>query len=124
MMTETVAGGGSWRKRGAGRRQRVGARAKGLYFSYTLAEQWYSPCRLTAKVWRRSIPLSFGARASARGGLSCALCLRLQRESSVRTWGWTAGGGARAVGMEGVDAAYAPIPGRGHGTTAQAPTSS
>jgi hypothetical protein len=29
-----IAGGSSWRERGAGRRQRVGARAKGLYFSY------------------------------------------------------------------------------------------
>jgi len=32
-----VAGGGSWRKRGAGRRQRVGARAQGLYFSFYVA---------------------------------------------------------------------------------------
>ena len=32
---------------------------------------------LSAKVGRHSIPLSFGARASARGGPSCALCLRL-----------------------------------------------
>src|SRR5262249_32794009 len=31
-----VAGGGSRRERDAGRRQRVGARAKGFYFSYTL----------------------------------------------------------------------------------------
>ena len=30
-----VAGGGSWREHGAGRRQRVGARAKGLYFFYS-----------------------------------------------------------------------------------------
>jgi hypothetical protein len=34
-----VAGGGSWRERGAGRRQRVGAHAKGLYFSHEPAHR-------------------------------------------------------------------------------------
>jgi hypothetical protein len=34
LLRSPVAGGGSWRERGAGRGQRVGARAKGLYFSY------------------------------------------------------------------------------------------
>jgi hypothetical protein len=47
----------------------------------------YSTCRLTAEVRPRSIALSPGGAAGARRGRSCALCLRLQRGSSVRRWG-------------------------------------
>ena len=45
-----------------------------------------STWRLTARVRRRSIPLSFGSAVGARGGRSCALGLRLQPESSARSW--------------------------------------
>jgi hypothetical protein len=57
------------------------------------------------------MPLSRAGVVGARVGCSCALCLRLQRESSVRRWGvdgkgrGARGGGAR---VEGVDVASAP----------------
>ena len=36
-------------------------------------------CRLTASVCRHSMPLSRAGAVDARGGQSCAPCLRLQR---------------------------------------------
>jgi hypothetical protein len=60
-----------------------------------------SPYRLTAKVRPRSIRLSLGGAAGARGGQSYAMCLRLHRTCSAAEVGWRAGAGAQAVGERG-----------------------
>ena len=79
--------------------------------------------RLTAGVCQRSMPLTSGGWPARAGGWSRALCLRLPRESSVRTWGGRQGS-AHAVGERaggGVDAAYAPFRGSRTGRPSSAP---
>src|SRR5262249_44613744 len=67
-----------------------------------------STCRLTTTVRRHSIPITLVARPARVGDWSCALCLRLQCEYSLRSWGLTArggghGGGDRPVGCASED---------------------
>jgi hypothetical protein len=61
----------------------------------------YSRCRLTRRVRRRSIPVTLRSGEGARGGRSCALCLRLQRGYSAAEVGGDGGRRAHAVGSAG-----------------------
>ena len=62
-----------------------------------------SPCRLTARVRQRSIPVSRGGAVGARLGWSCALCLRLQQGGT----GW-----ALQVGRASENGRYVGCPPR------------
>src|SRR5262249_15685299 len=49
-----------------------------------------------------------GLSDAERLPVALSLCLRLQRESRVRRWGWTAAGGHTRWGARVVDVAFAP----------------